>query len=234
MRTTPNPKQSRSKWPRPDSPDTFWRPDGSSTMTRGGRPKQRGNPERRCIATGTVGETAALIRFVVGPEGRIVPDLPGRLPGRGLWVSADRAALERAVDRKLFGRAARRAVNTPKDLVETVERLLAGRVVELLSLSRKAGTAVAGFEKSRAMLASGRAAVLFQAVDGSIREASRLRWPPGEQSTGARFRCLTAGELGLAFNRESVIHAAASKNGLAARLVGEANRLVGLRVGEGT
>ena len=68
-------------------------------------------PERRCIATGESAPKAGLIRFVVGPDGGIVPDLGERLPGRGIWVGADRDALQKAVDRKLFARAAKAGRN---------------------------------------------------------------------------------------------------------------------------
>ncbi|MEM6662503.1 MAG: DUF448 domain-containing protein, partial [Pseudomonadota bacterium] len=57
-------------------------------MTRGGRRKDRDGPERRCIATGETGATDRLIRFVLAPEGGLVPDLAARLPGRGAWLTA--------------------------------------------------------------------------------------------------------------------------------------------------
>ena len=66
-------------------------------MTRGGRDKDQDDPERRCIATGESQPKSELVRFVVGPEGQIVPDLLNRLPGRGIYVSADRVAIDKAV-----------------------------------------------------------------------------------------------------------------------------------------
>ena len=76
-------------------------------MSRGGREKDRDEPERRCIATGEVQPKRGLIRFVVGPEGEIFPDLAEKLPGRGIWVAADRAALRKAAGKGLFARAAK-------------------------------------------------------------------------------------------------------------------------------
>ena len=110
-------------------------------MTRGGRTKVRDEAERRCIATGDHAPKTGLIRFVVGPEGEVVPDLLNRLPGRGIWVSADRAALEKAAGKGLFSRAAKAAVKVPDGLVARVEQALAARVVELISLARRAGQA---------------------------------------------------------------------------------------------
>ena len=195
-------------------------------MTRGGRAKTRTEPERRCIATGESGPAARLVRFVVGPEGQVVPDIGGRLPGRGIWVSADRAVLERAVGRRLFARAARAPVLVPDGLADLVEAQLAQRLVELVSLARKGGAAVCGFEKVRDALTKGTAAVLLQAHDGSLRERARLRPPVGPDSL---VTALSAAELGLAFGRERVIHAALAAGGLATRVVEEAARLARMR-----
>mgnify|MGYP006282488019 CR=1 FL=1 len=195
-------------------------------MTRGGRAKDRAGPERRCIATGEVRPKPVLIRFAVDPEGRVVPDIAEKLPGRGIWVVADRAALDRAVAKKLFARGAKQAVTVPEGLAALVERQLAGRVVELISLARKAGEAVCGYEKVKEWLAGGQAAVLLQASDGSDRGKSKLR-PPGGGNTYVGV--LTASELGLAFGREHVIHGALAAGGLASRVVEDAARLSGLR-----
>jgi len=195
-------------------------------VTRGGRVKDRDEPERRCIVTRDTGPKAGLIRFVAAPDGEIVPDLAGRLPGRGIWVSADRKVLAQATAKGHFARAARRQVRVPPDLVERVEALLAARVVELLSLARKAGQAVAGLEKTKDALVSGGAALLLQAADGSERERARLRPPEGENSLVS---CLLGHELGLAFARDRVIHAAVLAGGLGDRVRDEAQRLSGIR-----
>ena len=199
-------------------------------MTRGGQAKSRTAPERRCIATGETGPRHGLIRFVVGPDGVIVPDVAGKLPGRGIWVTADRAALETASGRGLFSRAARAQVSVPADLVDQTEALLVRRLTDLVSMARKAGRAVAGFEKVKGWLLSGEAAVLLQASDGSERERARLRPPPGKDS---HFAVLTAPELGLSFGRERVIHAALAAGGLTDRVREDALRLSGVRAVNG-
>ena len=143
--------------------------------------KARGEPERRCIVTRESRPKAGLIRFVAGPDGEIVPDVAGRLPGRGIWVSADAAALRQAAGKGLFARAAEAPVRVPADLAERVEALLAQRLVEPIALARKAGQAVAGLEKTKAALVSGEAALLVQAADGSARERAALRPPAGRR-----------------------------------------------------
>jgi len=198
-------------------------------MTRGGRKKDRDGAERRCIATGATGPTAGLIRFVVGPEGQVVPDLLGKLPGRGMWVSADRAALEKAASKGLFSRSAKASVRVPEGLVDLVEKGLANRLIDLISLARKAGRAVAGYEKVKSWLGTGEAVVLMQAADGSERGKTKLRTP----ENGVFIGILTGRELGLAFGRENVIHGALAAGGLTNLAVEEAARLKGLRCGNG-
>jgi predicted RNA-binding protein YlxR (DUF448 family) len=195
-------------------------------MGRGGAQKDRTEgPERKCIATGEVQPKHGLIRFVVGPDAHVVPDVLGKLPGRGIYVAADRAALERAVKKRLFSRGAKAKVEVPDGLVDEVERQLARRVVDLISLQRKAGRAVAGYEKVKNWLQMEEAEVLIQASDGSGRGKSKLSTP----HFGSYIGWLTADELGLAFGRQTVIHGALASGGLTQRVVEEAQRLKGVR-----
>ncbi|NNE53697.1 MAG: RNA-binding protein [Sulfitobacter sp.] len=199
-------------------------------MGRGGVSKDRSDgPERKCIATGEVQPKYGLIRFVVGPDGQVVPDILGKLPGRGMYVAADRDAIELAVKKKLFSRAAKTQVTVPEGLVDEVEKQLARRVVDLISLQRKGGKAVAGYEKVKSWLQSEEAEVLIQASDGSGRGKSKLSTP----HYGRYIGWLTADELGLAFGRQTVIHGALASGGLTLRVVEEAQRLKGVRKNEG-
>ena len=194
-------------------------------MTRGGAAKDRAGPERRCLVTGETGPKAGLVRFVAGPDGQVVPDILGKLPGRGMYVTAGREEIERAAAKRLFSKGARATIATPPDLAATVEALLAKRVVELISLARKSGQAVCGYEKVKGWLAEERARVLIQAQDGSGRGKSKLSTPQG----GSYIGCLTASELGLAFGRDHAIHAALGTGGLVRSIVEDARKLSGLR-----
>ena len=195
-------------------------------MGGGGVSKDRTDgPDRKCIATGEVQPKHGLIRFVVGPEGQVVPDILGKLPGRGIYVAADRDAIELAAKKKLFSRAAKTQVTVPDGLADEVEKQLARRVVELISLQRKGGRAVAGYEKVKSMLQTEEAEVLIQASDGSGRGKSKLSTPHYGHYIGV----LTADELGLAFGRQTVIHGALASGGLTLRVVEEAQRLQGVR-----
>jgi hypothetical protein len=149
-----------------------------------------------------------------------------KLPGRGIYVVPDRAALTRAAAKGLFARAARQQVRAPEDLAGMVEDLIARRVINLISLARKGGGAVAGYEKVKDRLARGDVRALLQASDGSERGKSGLSTPEGATYIG----WLTADELGQAFSRQTTIHAVLGYGGLAQRVVEEAARLKGLRV----
>ena len=195
-------------------------------MARGGQHKNpNDDAERKCIVTGEVQPKSGLIRFVVGPENAVYPDILGKLPGRGMYVTATRAMLE-AATKGQFSRSAKQAVSIPEGLVDEVECQVCRHAVDLIALTRKAGRAVCGFEKVKGWLAGGEnVRVLLQASDGSERGKAKL-WTP----EGARyFGCFTSEELGLAFGRGSAIHGALSNGKLANRVVEEATKLRGLR-----
>lgn len=194
-------------------------------MSRGGQDKNGDDPERRCVVSGEVQPKFGMIRFVLGPEDMIYPDLAQKLPGRGIWVTADKEMIEKAATKGLFARAAKTAVKIPEGLADLVEAGQAIRVVELVSMVRKTGRAVIGFEKVKGWLSEGRAKVLLQASDGSERGKGKLWTPEG----GRWFGCLTASELGLAFGRDHAIHGALAKGALTQRVIEEAAKLTGLR-----
>ena len=204
-------------------------------MTRGGTRKNRQSPERRCIALGESTVTNRLVRFVLSPDGRAVPDVAGKLPGRGAWLTARRDLVDQAVKKKLFSRAFRQQVTVDPNLADLLERLLAERLIATISLARRAGAAVTGAEKVRSRITSGAAAVLIQAHDGSpdgLGKIARLAEAAGEGRI-SRLTLLDSAELGLAFGREFAIHAALDAGGFATRATAEGVRLSGLRSGLG-
>ena len=163
-------------------------------MSRGGVSKTRGDePERRCIATGDVQPRSGLIRFVLDPDGVVVPDLLGKLPGRGVYVAADRAALETTVKKALFSRGFKQPAKAAPELIDQIDAMLIRRVTDLISLARKSGDAIAGYEKVKDWLMRETAHVLIQASDGSERGKSKLSTP----YKGVFIGFLTADELGL-------------------------------------
>lgn len=185
-----------------------------------------GDALRRCLVTGESRDRGSLLRFVVDPERRIVPDVDGCLPGRGLWLTPVRDIVKTAVAKRLFARAAKQDVVADADLDDRVEALLVRRSIERLGLARRAGQAVAGFTQVEAAVRDGGVAVLVEASDGSADGRGKLmRLARGLPVTDR----LTAAELGQAFAREHVVHAALLKGRLAEGFVAEQARLAGFR-----
>lgn len=207
-------------------------------MTRGrGRAAQSEDegvegPLRRCIATGEVQPPGRMVRFVVGPGETIVPDVAQKLPGRGFWVTSTREAIARACERGAFAKAARAAVKLPSDLPGQVEQLLVQRCVDHLGLARRAGLAVIGFAQVEDVLRArdGRIAALVEARDSGPADRNKLVTYALRIGGIAVIGCLDQAEIGLAFGRENVVHAALTTGALAARFVAEAERLGGFRV----
>jgi predicted RNA-binding protein YlxR (DUF448 family) len=165
--------------------------------------------ERRDIVSGEVMAEARLIRFVADPDGHAVPDLARKLPGRGIWVAADRTSVETAAKRGLFARSAKAKVTAPGDLADQVAALLRRRLLAGLGLARRSGDLVSGFEKACAAISSGRAAWLIEASDGAPDGRRKVMAVVRRQTPGPDvFGVFSCEELGLALGLENVIHTA--------------------------
>jgi predicted RNA-binding protein YlxR (DUF448 family) len=188
-------------------------------------------PLRRCIVTRERLPKERMIRFVVAPDRSLVPDLVATLPGRGIWLSAAGDVIETARAQgglgRAFARAARGPVIVPPDLPAVLETALVRRIGELLGLARRAGQAIAGFDKAREWLRTGRSRLILQASDGSA--AERARFLGGAVGSVTVFAPLPAAALGRVFGRDHVVHVAIAPGRLGERLAAEAARLGGLR-----
>lgn len=186
-------------------------------------------PVRTCIVTGEELAPERMIRFVVGPEGDVVPDLARRLPGRGMWLKAGRAVLEQAVARNLFSKAARAAVKAAPDLPERVERLLLERSLEDLGRARRAGRAVSGFVKVEQMIGQRRAGLVIVADEADGDGLGKLK------ASGLPIERLgDATALGGVFGREQAVYVAVARDDAAGqfiqRIAGGAARWRGYRL----
>jgi predicted RNA-binding protein YlxR (DUF448 family) len=169
--------------------------------------------ERLCIVTREVRPVADMVRFVVGPDGEVVPDLKRRLPGRGVWVTASRAAVAEAVNRRAFARGFRTEVRVAPDLAGLVERLLERSVLDALGIVRKAGRVAVGFARVERALATEPVVALLHAADagreGTRKIAAAARSRLGEKAGGLTVvDAFTAAQLDLALGRPNVVHAA--------------------------
>ena len=187
--------------------------------------------QRRCIVSGEIMSDANLIRFVAAPDGEIVPDVAGKLPGRGLWVEANRKAIGQAVEKKLFARAAKAQVKASADLADRTEKALTARMLGDLGLARRSGQLVLGFDNVlRALDAAKPPSLLVEASDGAVDGKRKLyNAAHARELKPAMLESLSSEELGLALGRQNVIQAAVQPGGLATRLILDAQRLTGLR-----
>ena len=186
--------------------------------------------ERRDIASGLVMDEARLIRFVAGPDGAVVPDLARKLPGRGLWVAADRASVDMAVKKSLFARAAKQRLVAGADLADSVAALLGRRLLSGLGLARKAGELTSGFEKVQGAIVAGKAAFLVEASDGADDGRRKLLAAARRVHRRPRLIGLFASvDLGLALGGENVIHTAFLAGRGAERWTIDVERLSGFR-----
>jgi hypothetical protein len=171
-----------------------------------------------------------LVRIAISPDGEAVPDLAADLPGRGVWVSADRASVDQAVKRDAFSRSVKEKVRTDPGLSGRIEALLEARCLSLLGLARRGGGIAAGESKAREALKAQRPAWLIEASDGAadgrrkILALARAAW--GDVPVAG---CFTAAQLGAALGREDVVHAVLARGGLAGRFGAETARLAGFR-----
>ena len=187
--------------------------------------------ERRDIVSGEIMPENRLIRFVADPDSVIVPDVAAKLPGRGIWVEASKVAIAKAVEKKLFAKAAKAQVSATADLAERTEKALVTRMLGDLGLARRSGALVLGFDNVLRGLESAKPPkALIEALDGA-RDGKRKLYAAAHR---LELNCmvietLTSAELGLALGRENVIHAAVQPGGLADRLIFDAERLCGFR-----
>lgn len=193
---------------------------------------------RRCILTRSERPPDDLIRFVVDPSGAIVPDLARKLPGRGVWVTADKASVSAAAKANAFAKSLKRQVKVPPDLPQAIETLFVRRVLEALSLANKAGLVSTGFEKVERLLGSGQAAALVHGSDAAQdgrhkldRKFAAIQQDRGQ--TAAIVDCLTIAQLSLAIGRSNVVHAGLKQGGATHRFLREAKRLRRYRSGLG-
>lgn len=186
-------------------------------------------PARTCIVTREVLPRERLLRFVLSPAGEVVFDPRAELPGRGAWLKPAPGIVDEAVRRNAFARAFRQKVKVPADLDAQVRRQLAQQAVQLLSLARKAGEATCGFDRVAGWIDSGQVAILVEAADGAAdgrrKLVGRLK-RAGRQAEIVDF--LDSAQLGLAFGRSNVIHAALKHGGLARKFLRLARKIAAL------
>ena len=197
---------------------------------RGHKPR-----ERLCLASGRTRDPVDMIRFVLSPDGIVTPDVAGKLPGRGVWVSANRKSLEKTVALKSFARGFKTKVKIDGDLVALTETLLARRILGLITMARKAGVMALGFDQVQSMAREAAIAVRIEAKDGSkdgrskIRTLSKAMNREQDLADPIVIGCFLAEDIGRALGRDSIVHAALKPSKMAKTLVWDIKKLAGFR-----
>jgi predicted RNA-binding protein YlxR (DUF448 family) len=185
-----------------------------------------------CVVTRERRAPEDLIRFVVGPEGTVVPDIRAKLPGRGVWVTARNDLVEEAVRRQAFSRGLKAAAKADKTLPADVDALLERDCLQSLSLANKAGTVVAGFSKVEAEINGGKLALLLHAkdagADGTRKLVQALRRQFGDERP-PQINLFASGQLDLALGRSNVIHAALKAEPASKAFLARCRRLAAYR-----
>jgi uncharacterized protein len=169
--------------------------------------------ERSCALTRDLKPVSAMIRFVVGPAGEAVPDIKRKLPGRGIWITATRSAIEEAIKRNVFARGFKRDVRVAKDLAAQTERLLESAALDALAMAGKAGCVISGFAKVEATLDRDNVEALIHASDAAADGKRKLDGALHRKNSDkpreiAVIGAFTGAQLDLALNRSNVVHAA--------------------------
>lgn len=188
------------------------------------------SPERFCAVTRTHADPADLIRFVLSPDGAVVPDLERRLPGRGVWVGLNKALVEKAAKANVFARSLKTRADVTLDLADRVDALLVKRLSATLAFANKAGLVTAGFEKVMAAIDKNLVAAIVHgseaAEDGRSKIDRKFKAVRGASGKDAPIiDLLGVDQISLAIGRGSVVHAGLASGGLTARFLEEAARL---------
>lgn len=182
---------------------------------------EQSQSERTCIVTRKVRSPDEMIRFVVSPDGLVTPDLKCKLPGRGVWVTATRAAVTEAARKQHFARGFRRPVKLPEDLADRIAEMLCGQALGLLGFAKRAGIVTTGFEKVAEAISNKRLRILLEACDGAA--DGRRKLEGRLKASGRRdveiVDVFAAEQLSLALGRPNVVHAAVGSDRLAEALL---------------
>ncbi|SEG46083.1 RNA-binding protein [Bosea lathyri] len=201
---------------------------------------RKDGPERSCVVSRAVKSPDDLIRFVVGPDGMLTPDLRRKLPGRGVWTSLSAKTVTEAVKRKAFERSLKAKITVPDGLVAMIDALMLRDALQALAMANKAGLVSSGFAKVEAVIGSGRCAAVIEASDGAddgrrkIGQAMK-RAEIARETSGLKARktpvvaIFAAADLELALGRAHVIHAALAPGPAAEGFLSRWRRLVRYR-----
>lgn len=192
---------------------------------------------RRCLITRQTEPVEKLVRLVLGPDGVLVPDIAAKLPGRGVWITADQTLIEDAVQSGLLHGQACRSLKmsldrsaVPEGLADVIEHLMTRTILNRLGLEQKAGHLVTGFDKIRAALgkkSSGGSVLVLAASDSSEDGRKKIQAAVGAHVPSVVL--FDREQLSRALGRDNVVHVLLTKSGGTIKLMADISRLLRLR-----
>ena len=134
-----------------------------------------GGPQRTCVACREHDAPDAMVRLVRHPvTGAIVPDLAGKLPGRGAWVHPRAACVADLVKRRgKLGRALQGPVDA-STLPDVLREALVRAASDGISMAAASGSLLGGHDRLVQGLHSGAIRMVIVASDVSPRTLASL------------------------------------------------------------
>jgi len=196
--------------------------------------------ERKCIVNRQSADRHELLRFVLGPSGDdldgsrsgqvVVPDLKEKLPGRGVWVTCTKSCVEEAIKKNLFARAFKSKCVVPEDLAQKIEVLLEKQCLNAMSLAKKAGQVITGFEKVSSAMNKSSLDALIEATDGAKDGQNKLEKKfSAIFADGKIIKLFTSAQMDMAFGGTNVIHAAITHGHMTQNVLAAADKLAKYR-----
>lgn len=184
--------------------------------------------ERRCIVTKENFHQDELLRFVLSPDNVITPDLDTALPGRGVWVSCSKDALQKAISNNLFSKSLKQKCTIPNDLVERVENILQQKCLKLISLSRRSGDCIIGFDKAYSQAQKSDIALYITASEANSSARRKL-----ENAMGKDTQVIDKWDsdtLSVQFGTENTNHVVVKPSGIANKFIKDYRKLCAFSV----
>ena len=181
------------------------------------------NNQRTCIVSRNTAPSTEMIRFVLDPDGNVIPDIKGNLPGRGMWVSGTREMVAKAVKTNMFSKSAKAQVKANDNIIELCESLLKKKLIESISLGRRSGDVVNGFEKVKELLKTEDCQMVFMTSTDS--DSSQKLLGMCKMLELPFYTVLDANELSQVLSGENVNYAGMKKCGISSVINENANRL---------
>jgi predicted RNA-binding protein YlxR (DUF448 family)/ribosomal protein L30E len=190
------------------------------------RQKQQEKPQRSCLACRQSRDRDLLIRFVLAPDGELVPDIEAKLPGRGAYTCVSTNCLRAAIKQRQFSRAFKQEVVTaaPDEMAAQVGVIMQKRILGYLGLANRAGQVISGGSLVSDSIRSGnKPGLVLVATDVSESIGEKIELLAAVNHIVC-FRCMHKDDFGAILGKAPRSAVAIRKGGFVAQLKNEIER----------